>query len=178
MAEGLVNHLRGDQWEAFSAGTHPTGYVHPNAITAMAELGIDLSAARSKSVDEFRDGAFDVVLTVCDDAAEECPVWLGHGQRMHIGFSDPARGSLEQFRAVRDDIRDKVIAFLDAFERQVTKRKERRLNMLPLSANPFSFQQVHCSSRAVPQHSGTHRPQPSHLSLSSMIRPPRGASSS
>ncbi len=67
MAEGLVNHLRCDRWEASSAGTHPTGYVHPNAVEVMAELGIDLSAARSKSADEFRNCAFDVVLTVCDD---------------------------------------------------------------------------------------------------------------
>ncbi len=67
MAEGLVNHLRCDRWKASSAGTHPTGYVHPNAVEVMAELGIDLSAARSKSADEFRNCAFDVVLTVCDD---------------------------------------------------------------------------------------------------------------
>ncbi len=76
MAEALVNHSRGDQWEAFSAGTHPTGYVHPDAINALAEIGIDASRARSKSIDEFRGKPFDAVITVCDDAAEECLVWL------------------------------------------------------------------------------------------------------
>ncbi len=116
MAEALVNHLRGDHWEAFSAGTHPTGFVHPDAIAALKERGIDIAGARSKSVDEFRAAPFDVVITVCDDAAEECPVWLGPGQRVHIGFPDPARGTLEDFRVVRDGIQREVIAYLDSLE--------------------------------------------------------------
>ena len=70
MAEGLVNHYLGDTWEAFSEGTKPSGYVHPLAVQAMAELGIDLSAHRSKSTDEFRGAAFDRVITVCDHAAK------------------------------------------------------------------------------------------------------------
>jgi len=115
MAEALVNHLRGEQWQAFSAGTHPTGSIHPYAVAAMKEIGIDISGAHSKSLDEFRDAALDLVITVCDDAAEECPVWLGRGQRAHIGFPDPAKGSLEQCRAVRDDIQRQVIAYLDSF---------------------------------------------------------------
>ncbi len=123
MAEGLVNHLRGDRWEASSAGTHPTGYVHPNAVEALQEMGIDISGARSKSADEFRNHAFDVVLTVCEDAAEECPVWLGPGQRVHLGFPDPAKGSLQDFRAVRDDMLRKVIPFLDSFDPQATEQK-------------------------------------------------------
>jgi arsenate reductase len=114
MAEGLVNHLRGDQWRAFSAGTHATGYVHPFAIAALKEIGIDISGAHSKSVEEFRDIAFDVVITVCDDAAEECPVWLGQGKCAHVGFPDPARGSLDDFRAVRDAIQQKVFELLDS----------------------------------------------------------------
>jgi arsenate reductase len=113
MAAALVNHLRGEEWQAFSAGTHPTGYIHPHAIAAMREIGMDISAARSKAVEEFRDGAFDLVVTVCDDAAAECPVWLGQGKRAHMGFPDPARGSFEDFRAVCEAIRQKVIAFLD-----------------------------------------------------------------
>ena len=116
MAEGLVNHLRGEVWAAFSAGTHPTGRVHPSAIEAMREIGVDISAARSKSVVEFYDAAFDLVVTVCDDAAEECPVWLGKGRRVHIGFPDPAKGSLADFRAVRDDIQERILAFLDALK--------------------------------------------------------------
>ncbi len=115
MAEGLVNHLRGDAWEAFSAGTHPTGFVHPDAVAALREIGIDIAGARSKSLEEFRNAAFDVVITVCDDAAEECPVWLGQGQRMHIGFPDPANGSLQDFRTARDEIRRRVIPYLDTF---------------------------------------------------------------
>lgn len=114
MAEALVNHVRGDRWEAFSAGTHPTGYVHPHAISALKEIGVDISDARSKSVDEFRDVPFDLVITVCDDAAEECPVWLGHGKREHIGFPDPARGSLDDFRSVRAGIKSRVIPLLDS----------------------------------------------------------------
>ena len=77
---------------------------------------MDIANARSKSTDEFRDAVFDVVITVCDNAAEECPLWLGQGKRVHIGFSDPARGTLDDFRAVRDDIRRRVIEFLDSFE--------------------------------------------------------------
>jgi arsenate reductase len=118
MAEGLVNHLLDDRWEAFSAGTDPSGYVHPLAIKAMAELGIDISDQRSKSVDEFRDIEFDVVITVCDDAAENCPIWLGPGKRHHIGFPDPADASgteqerMEVFRRVRDGLRREVIQYL------------------------------------------------------------------
>ena len=117
IAEALVNYFRGEQWHAVSAGTRPTGYVHPLAIAALKEIGIDASAARSKSADEFRNVVFDVVVTVCDSAAEECPLWLGQGKRMHIGFPDPAKGTLADFRAVRDDIQHKIIARLDSFTR-------------------------------------------------------------
>lgn len=111
MAEGMVNHLWGDRWEAFSAGTEPTGYVHPLAVEAMAELGIDIGAQQSKSVEEFRGVEFDLVITVCDSAAQNCPVWLGKGRRGHMGFPDPAAvdGSKAQqlaaFRRVRDGLR-------------------------------------------------------------------------
>ena len=91
MAEGLINHDLGDRWRAYSAGTQPSGYVHPLAIRAMAELGIDISDGRSKSTEEFRDMNFDCVITVCDDAAENCPLWLRRGKGdapivVHIGF--------------------------------------------------------------------------------------------
>lgn len=119
MAEGLVNHFLGDRWEAFSAGTHPTGYVHPLAVQAMAELGIDISGQRSKSVDEFRGQNFDVVITLCDSAAQECPVWLGPGRAVHMGFPDPAQADgvmadrIDAFRRVRDGIREKVLRYLE-----------------------------------------------------------------
>jgi arsenate reductase len=118
MAQGLVNHSLGDRWAAFSAGTKPSGYVHPLAVKAMAELDIDISDHRSKSVEAFRDAAFDVVITVCDDAAENCPLWLGSGRIHHIGFPDPveALGSEEErmkvFRRVRDGLRREVFRYL------------------------------------------------------------------
>lgn len=117
MAEALVNHELGADWQAFSAGTQPAGYVHPLAIQALLEVGI-IHQGRSKSVDEFRKHLFDVVVTVCDDAAETCPVWLGQGQRVHIGFRDPAKASgspdevMAVFRQVRDEIRALVVAYL------------------------------------------------------------------
>jgi arsenate reductase (thioredoxin) len=116
MAEAIVNYWRGEQWQAFSAGTRPVGYVHPLAIQALKEIDIDASGTRSKSVDEFRDTTFDLVMTVCDSATEECPLWLGQGKRAHISFPDPARGGLADFREVRDDIRRRVIEYLDSFE--------------------------------------------------------------
>jgi len=121
MAEAIVNARMSDTWEAFSAGTFPAGYVHPNALRALAEIGI-AHHGRSKSAEEFRDAPFDLVVTVCDDAAENCPVWLGQGKRVHLGFPDPAKatGTDEQvmaaFRAVRDDIARKVPALLAQWE--------------------------------------------------------------
>ncbi len=118
MAEGLVNHFLEEQWEAYSAGTEPAGYVHPLAVQVMSDLEIDLSGHRSKSVDEFRGMKFDQVITVCDDAAENCPVWLGSGRVTHIGFPDPAKANgseaqkLAVFRQVRDDIGAQVLSFL------------------------------------------------------------------
>ena len=104
MAEAIVNARLGDEWEAVSAGTKPAGYVHPKALAALAEIGIQ-HEGRSKRVDEFRDAEFDLVVTVCDSAAEECPVWLGKGKRVHHSFPDPAlTDNLDDFRKVRDDI--------------------------------------------------------------------------
>lgn len=118
MAEGLINHFMGDQWEAYSAGTEPAGYVHPLAIQVMSDLEIDISQHRSKSTEEFRGVEFDQVITVCGDAAENCPVWLGQGQLTHIGFPDPARANGSEaertavFQTVRDDIGRKVLSYL------------------------------------------------------------------
>ncbi len=114
LAEALVRAYLGDVWEAYSAGVHPTGQVHPLAIQVLKEIGINHSG-RSKSVDEFKGQKFDLVMTVCDSAAEECPVWLGQGRRAHIDFPDPARvtGDPEQrlaaFRSVRDDMLAKIV---------------------------------------------------------------------
>ena len=80
MGDGLVDHFWGDDYEGYSAGTRPSGYVHPLAIKAMAELGIDISENESKSAESLRHITFDRVFTVCDNAANDCPVWLGSGQ--------------------------------------------------------------------------------------------------
>lgn len=114
MAEGFLRALKGDRYEVFSAGTEPRG-VSPFANRVMAEAGIDLQDHRSKSVDEFRDMAFDEVVTVCDSARESCPVFLGGGRKRHQSFPDPSllEGPEEKilagFRSVRDEIRDWII---------------------------------------------------------------------
>lgn len=112
MAEGWLNALYGDRITALSAGSAPSGYVHPGAIEAMREVGIDISGGRSKSMEEFLGREFDYVLTVCDSAAEACPVFPGPAKRVHRDFTDPAKaeGSDEEvmavFRRVRDEIRE------------------------------------------------------------------------
>jgi arsenate reductase len=117
MAEGLWRHLGGDRYEVFSAGTHPS-HVRPGAIAVMAELGIDLSGRRSKSVDEFAGQPFDLVVTVCDHARELCPVYPEITRRLHWSFPDPAavEGSedrrLAAFRNIRDQIAGQLRAFL------------------------------------------------------------------
>ena len=122
MAEAITNHHLGDRWEAFSAGTDPSGYVHPVALQVLQEVGIQ-HAGRSKSVVEFQGTAFDLVITVCDSAAEQCPIWLGGGKRIHIGFPDPAKvkGTQDQilsaFRAVRDDMVKRLLDALIDSER-------------------------------------------------------------
>jgi arsenate reductase (thioredoxin) len=117
MAEAIVNVRLGDIWEAYSAGTQPAGHVHPLTIRALAEIGI-AHEARSKHADEYRGVPFDLVVTVCDDAAENCPVWFGQGKRVHLGFPDPAGATgtedevMAVFRQVRDDIAQRVSVLL------------------------------------------------------------------
>lgn len=118
MAEAIINHELGETWEAFSAGTNPSGYVHPLALRALEEIGVPTDGLRSKSTEEFRGKTFDVVITVCDDAAENCPVWLGGGHVVHIGFPDPAKAEGDEeaqmrvFREVRDGIRERIVGYL------------------------------------------------------------------
>ena len=121
MAEGLLRARGGDRYAVFSAGTHPRG-VHPLAIQVMREIGIDISEAaghRAKSLDEFKGQApMDLVVTVCDDAAEECPYFPGARRQEHWGFPDPSAviGSDEErlaaFRSVRDAIAQRIEAFV------------------------------------------------------------------
>ena len=118
MAEGLVSHFLGESWQAFSAGTEPAGYVHPLAVRVMAELGVDVSRQYSKSVERVRDLDPELVITVCDQAAEGCPLWLGRGNVVHVGYPNPAEvtGTEQQrlaaFRGVRDAIQSQVLNLL------------------------------------------------------------------
>lgn len=115
MAEAIVNARLGASWEAVSAGTRPAGYVHPKALAALAEIGIQ-HTGRSKLADEFQGVAFDLVVTVCDSAAEDCPLWLGKGRKIHHSFPDPAKtDDLNDFRAVRDEIAREMLALLQNF---------------------------------------------------------------
>lgn len=117
MAEGLINHDLGDRFQAFSAGTEATR-VNPLASQVLAELGIDISGHRSKTMDEFAGEQFDFVITLCGSANEQCPLFFGGVERIHIGFDDPSRlpGTpeevLPEFRRVRDEIRRKLTEFL------------------------------------------------------------------
>jgi len=118
MAEALWRHLGDGRWEAFSAGSKPAGYVHPFAIDAMADLGVDISRQTSKHVDEFVGADFDVVVTVCDGAKEACPTFPGAKEMLHWPFEDPAHAAgteaekLVVFRGVRDEIRTRTAEYL------------------------------------------------------------------
>jgi arsenate reductase len=110
MAEAIVNARYSNEWKAYSAGTKPAGYVHPKAIQVLAELGITHTGV-SKQIDELHTKDFDIVVTVCDSAAEECPVWPGKaGKRIHHSFVDPAKAEgndqeqLAVFRLVRSEM--------------------------------------------------------------------------
>lgn len=117
MAEAIVNARLGDCWQAFSAGTKPAGFIHPLALEALRETGIQHQGS-SKRAEEFRDVEFDLVITVCDSAAQECPLWLGEGKRVHRSFPDPAKaqGTQEEvmnaFRAVRDELERTLVPLL------------------------------------------------------------------
>lgn len=105
MAEGLLRELYGKWYDVHSAGVHPT-QVHPEAINAMKEIGIDISTHRSKSIDEFKNTSFDFVVTVCDHAKQTCPFFPGKTV-IHHGFHDPA--SSREFQQVRDEIKQWII---------------------------------------------------------------------
>jgi len=123
IAEAIINHDLPGEWRAFSAGVEPAGYVHPLAVKVLGEIGIS-HHGESKSAEQFRNKSFDLVITVCDDAAENCPVWLGKGKKTHISFPDPAKATgteeevLAAFRKVRDDIRHQVIGYLQQFAQE------------------------------------------------------------
>jgi arsenate reductase len=113
MAEGLLRSLGGEEYEVYSAGTHPS-FVRPQAIEVMREIGIDISGQTSKSLDQFVDQSFDYVITVCDNAKESCPVFYGAKEMLHWSIEDPVgvwgteEKKLEAFRTARDEIAGKI----------------------------------------------------------------------
>lgn len=109
MAEGLLRHLAGDRFEVASAGTFETR-VKPLAVAAMGEIGLDITAHTSKTLDRFLDEKWDFVITVCDRANETCPYFPGAARRLHWSFDDPS--TLEDFRRVRDEIRERIEVFI------------------------------------------------------------------
>jgi len=115
MAEGWVNHLLGAQWEARSAGTAPAAQVHPLAVRAMAEAGVDISGGKPEHVGVYLDQAWDLVVTVCDSVRETCPTFPRPVLKLHISFFDPAAAEgtddekMTVFRRVRDEIRDRLV---------------------------------------------------------------------
>jgi arsenate reductase len=117
MAEGLLRHEAGADHQVFSAGTRPSS-VRPEAIAVMGELGIDISGHRSKSVDEFGGQTFDCVITVCDNARDNCPIFPGGTARLHWSLEDPAavEGTEEKrlaaFRRIRDQLKERVKTFV------------------------------------------------------------------
>jgi arsenate reductase len=120
MAEGWINHLLGERWEARSAGTAPAGRVHPLAIRAMAELGVDISAGVPENVRSYLAEPWDLVVTVCDSAREACPTFPRPVPSIHLSFSDPAAADgtddekMVVFRRVRDEIRERLIPEVEA----------------------------------------------------------------
>lgn len=132
LAEGILRAVAGDFFNVQSAGSKPAGYVHPLASKVMAEIGIDISAHRSKHLDEFLSQPVETVITVCGNADQACPVFPGQVNRHHWGFYDPAKadGSDEEklmvFRQVRDEIRRVFEAYAAGRQDQmkvVLKRK-------------------------------------------------------
>ena len=115
MAEGLLRHLAGDRFEAFSAGTEATS-VRSEAVAAIAELGADISEQKSKTLERYVSQPFDFVVTVCDDANETCPVFPGAKNRLHWSLPDPSKANggekerLAAFRGVRDEVRGRLEA--------------------------------------------------------------------
>ena len=131
LAEGLLRQAAGDLFEIASAGSKPAGYVHPLAIRAMAEVGLDISRHHSKHMNEFLDRSVETVITVCGNADQACPIFPGQVNRHHWPFDDPAHATgteeeqMEVFRRVRNEIRRVFSAYADG-RRDALKSKVAR----------------------------------------------------
>ena len=118
MAEGFMRNMAGNKFEVYSAGVEPTG-INPHAIKVMAEIEIDISFHKSKSVNKFLKQEFDYVITVCNHAKQICPIFPGQHEKIHWDIEDPAnakgseRERLAFFRKIRDEIKEKTLKFLD-----------------------------------------------------------------
>jgi arsenate reductase len=113
MAEGLARAYHDDKLDVVSAGSRPSGFVHPNAIRALAEIGIDIHDAQSKSAEEFLAEPFDVVVTVCDSAAADCPKWPGAKRIEHWSIEDPSWSGYAAFVETRDDLAQRIAKLIE-----------------------------------------------------------------
>lgn len=120
MAEAIVNARLGTVWRANSAGTHPAEVVNPIALKVLEEIGISHQGV-PEHISEYLDTNFDLIVTVCDNAAENCPVWFGEGHRLHLGFPDPALavGSEDEILAVYRQLRDDIVEQIPALLKEV-----------------------------------------------------------
>lgn len=116
MAEALARANHGDVVEVVSAGSRPAGFVHPQAIRAMADLGVDIRDAESKSAGGFINQEFDAVVTVCDSAAQDCPMWPGAQRLEHWPIEDPSSGGYPAFVATRDDLARRIAELITSLE--------------------------------------------------------------
>jgi arsenate reductase len=122
MAEGLMRAYHGDEFEVLSAGSRPAGWVHPLAVRALAEIGIDITGQYSKPADEFLNQPFDIVVTVCDAAAADCPVWPGAKRLEHWPIVDPSFGPddpatrPDRFAATRDELARRIEELVPTIE--------------------------------------------------------------
>lgn len=118
MAEGLARAFHGDELEVVSAGSHPAGWIHPSAIRAMSEIGIDISAQYSKSAEQYINEPFEVVVTVCDSAAKDCPAWPGAKHLEHWSIEDPSLNGYEAFVETRNDLARRIGELVAALKAQ------------------------------------------------------------
>jgi len=127
MAEGWARHLKGDMLKAYSAGLEPKA-LHPLAVRAMAEAGVDISGQRSKPLLEVKSIRFDCVVTVCDHANESCPVFPGRTKRLHVSFEDPAKaqGAEDEVLGVFRKVRDQIRAFVETLPQVLEETKDER----------------------------------------------------
>lgn len=132
LAEGILREAAGDRWRVASAGSNPAGYVHPMAIQAMREIGIDISGHTSKHVSEFLEAGVETVITVCGNADQACPMFPGKVNRHHWPFEDPAHATgtdaekLEVFRRVRDEIKRTFRAYAHGRQDQAATQEAAR----------------------------------------------------